>query len=150
MENKKAELLERIEELREKHEEKIYDLRPSSWSISDPLYDILNEVADDLEYDSDIMGRLDDIADRVYAMLSEDDFDDIDCELLDIEFEIENLTFDDDVVIEKIDNYFVYYSDAWEYLSNNHITDFEEAMEYGLTNVCAIATYYLNEEYWGL
>ena len=48
---------------------------------------------------------------------------------------------------EEVDREFIYYSDAFNYLMDNNITDFEDAFkEFGATNVCGIAYYYcLNE-----
>ena len=47
---------------------------------------------------------------------------------------------------EEIDSYFTYYSDAWDYLSDNNITDFGEAIHYGMCyDVCSIACYYAEE-----
>lgn len=54
----------------------------------------------------------------------------------------------DDVMYE-LDSYFTYYSDAWDYLQDNCITDFDEAIkEWGVHDVCGIACYYAREEIW--
>lgn len=53
----------------------------------------------------------------------------------------------EDLINEEIDGWFIYYSDAWDYLQDNQITDFSEAIqEWGATDICAIATYYAREE----
>ena len=51
-----------------------------------------------------------------------------------------------DAIIEECDSYLIYYSDAWEYLSSNNITDFDEAIAEGNKDVCSIACYYLTQE----
>ena len=52
-----------------------------------------------------------------------------------------------DAISEECDSMFTYYSDAWDYLRDNGITDFDEAInECGCTNVCSIAWYYLRQE----
>ena len=51
-----------------------------------------------------------------------------------------------DAIREECDNYFTYYSDAWDYLQNNSITDFDEAINDGFTGICGFAYYYLVEE----
>ena len=48
---------------------------------------------------------------------------------------------------EELDSYFTYYSDAWEYLEDNNITDFEDAFyEWNATDICSIACYYAYTE----
>ena len=51
-----------------------------------------------------------------------------------------------DAISEDCDNYFIYYSDAWNYLEDNCITDFDDAVAEGCTGVCSIAYYYLRDE----
>lgn len=48
-------------------------------------------------------------------------------------------------VYEEVSEYFIYYSDAWNYLMDEYISDFADAMREGCTDVCAIASYYLRE-----
>lgn len=150
MENKRKQLFEKLEAAREKFAEKIADLRPSSWSLSDDLYDILDEVVDDIEYYGDEACELDRIEAKIEECTTEDDFEEIERDIMNIEDDIDNLTIDDDLVIEKINDHFIYYDDAWDYLKNQDIVDFEEAIALGgFHNICGIATYYLMEEYWG-
>lgn len=55
----------------------------------------------------------------------------------------------DDMLNEELDSWFTYYEDAWEYLQDNNITDFSDAIhEWGATDICAIAMYYAREEIW--
>lgn len=51
-----------------------------------------------------------------------------------------------DAIDEEIDNYFIYYSDAWDYLQETCTTDFEEAIHEGHTGICGFACYYLRDE----
>lgn len=52
----------------------------------------------------------------------------------------------EDALREECDYMFTYYSDAWDYLIENNITDFEDAMyEWNATGVCSIACYYLTQ-----
>lgn len=52
-----------------------------------------------------------------------------------------------DAISEEIDSYFTYYSDAWDYLQDNSITDFEDAIrDGGCMDICSIAYYYLDAE----
>ena len=52
-----------------------------------------------------------------------------------------------DAIRDECDSYFTYYSDAWDYLIDNNITDFEDAIRYGgCENVSSIAYYYLEQE----
>lgn len=83
--------------------------------------------------EDNLWGELYDIA---YA-IAEDFADDADIEESDF---IDNLLY-------EIDNHFIYYADAWEYLQDNGITDFSEAIdEFNATNVCSIAGYYAYQE----
>lgn len=60
--------------------------------------------------------------------------------------EIDQWDFED-MVREELDSWFTYYDDAWDYLQDNCITDFSEAIqEWGATDICAIALYYAQEE----
>ena len=48
---------------------------------------------------------------------------------------------------EELGSYFTYYSDAFDFLQENNITDFNDAIqEWGATDVCAIACYYAREQ----
>ena len=50
-------------------------------------------------------------------------------------------------ILDVVDGYFTYYSDAWDYLQVNGITDFSEAYdEWEATDVCVIATYYAYQD----
>ena len=61
-----------------------------------------------------------------------------------IDYDIEDI---EERINEELDNYFTYYSDAWEYLQDNNITDFEDAFyEWNATDICGIACYYAHEE----
>lgn len=61
------------------------------------------------------------------------------------EFDFENLIFG------EIDSSMIYYSDAWSYLQDNNITDFEDAIkEYEAYNITSIACYYLQQEVYEL
>ena len=52
-----------------------------------------------------------------------------------------------DAVYEECDSMFIYYSDAWDYLQDQCITDFTEAIDnVGAKNICGIACYYLEQE----
>lgn len=52
-----------------------------------------------------------------------------------------------DAILDEVGEYFIYYSDAWDYLQDNAITDFEDAFyEWNTTDVCGIASYYLCED----
>ena len=53
----------------------------------------------------------------------------------------------DEEIRHEIDNSIIYYCDAWNYLQENQITDFYEAInEFGLTGVTSIACYYIMDE----
>lgn len=146
MENRKTDLLERIENMREDYESKIEELRPS-WDYSSDLMDILDECVDELDSNCDILSKLDELEEKLRGELDEDEWEEIENDLDDIDNEIYNLEVDTDKVIEAISDHFIYYSDAWEYLQNADQTDFEDAFNYGATDVCAIATYYMLREY---
>ena len=51
-----------------------------------------------------------------------------------------------DILNQECDDYFIYYDDAWDYLRDNSITDFDDAVANGCTNVCAIACWYAYQE----
>lgn len=52
-----------------------------------------------------------------------------------------------DEVMNEIDSQFIYYDDAWNYLQEQNITDFTDAInEFGCTDLMGIATYYLLQE----
>ena len=56
--------------------------------------------------------------------------------------EIDQWQFED-MLHEELDSWFTYYDDAWDYLRDNNITDFTEAIrEWDATDICAIAFYY--------
>ena len=62
--------------------------------------------------------------------------------------EIDTSDFDD-MLNEELDSWFTYYDDAWDYLRDNNITDFSDAIhEWGATDICGIACYYAREEIW--
>ena len=46
----------------------------------------------------------------------------------------------------EIDRSLIYYSDAFNYLMDENITDYEDAINWGATNITSIAYYYLTEE----
>lgn len=57
----------------------------------------------------------------------------------------------EDRIFEEVGEYFIYYSDAFNYLRDNHIYDFEDAISEGFgKNVCSIASYYLEQEVFDL
>lgn len=52
-----------------------------------------------------------------------------------------------DEVLNEIDSQFIYYDDAWNYLQEQDITDFTNAIrEFGCTDLMGIASYYVLEE----
>ena len=54
--------------------------------------------------------------------------------------------FYDDLIYE-VDSYFTYYSDVWDYLQDNGITDFSEAIdEWQVTDICGFACYSVEQE----
>lgn len=98
---------------------------------------------------------------RVKRMINES----VDSEFVDVfENALEHFDQDEDVdeydyedaIRDECDSWFIYYQDAWDYLQDNNITDFDEAIdEWGAKDVCAIACYYFVEacmrelsEYW--
>ena len=147
MENKKAELLEKIEELRGDYDSKIEELRPSWDYYTSDLSDIIDECVDELDSNCDILSRLDELEENLQEELTEIDLEEIENDLDDIDSEIYDLELDSDKVIEAICDHFIYYADAWEYLQSTGQTDFEDAFNYGAMDICAIATYYMMREY---
>lgn len=147
MENKKAELLEKIENMREDYDSKIEELRPSWDYYTSDLSDIIDECVDELDNNCLILSKLDDLEEKLRDDLDEDELEEIENDLDDIDSEIYDLELDSDKVIEAIYDYFIYYDDAWEYLKNTGQTDFEDAFNYGAMDICAIATYYMMREY---
>ena len=51
-----------------------------------------------------------------------------------------------DLLWEVLDDAFIYYSDAFEYLQKTGNTDFEEPVKEGFTGVCQIAYYFCEQE----
>lgn len=52
-----------------------------------------------------------------------------------------------DEIMNEIDSQFMYYDDAWNYLQEQNITDFTDAIrEFGVTDIMGIASYYLLDE----
>ena len=83
--------------------------------------------------DESLAGISEDIIDNILSGMDEDE-----------EFDIEDIECRID---EELDSYFTYYSDAWEYLQDNNITDFEDAFyEWNATGICSIACYYAHGE----
>ena len=82
---------------------------------------------------SSVSGEAEDVLQRVLDRYDEDD---------------ENIDESDvyDYVYEEAGDYFIYYSDAFDYLQDNSITDYDDAICEGCHDVCSIATYYLIEE----
>lgn len=147
MQNKKQELLERIRELEEKLTEKWNEETSYNWDYSAVANDIKEEVWDEIkeQYEEKIEGikmEIEEPDDIVSIEVIETRIDDL-------EYEIDNLEIDVDLVNEKVNDYFIYYSDAWEYLQDNDITDFSDAFDNGCTQVCEIAAFYLSDEFWG-
>ena len=147
MQNKKQELLERIEELDEKLIDKWNEETSYNWDYSAVANDIKEEVWDEIkeQYEEKIeyiKMEIEEPDDIVYV-------EDIEAKIDDLEWDIDNLEIDVDLVNEKVNDYFIYYSDAWEYLQDNDITDFQYAFKWGCTDICSIATYYLGAEFWG-
>lgn len=87
------------------------------------LRKVLNERLEKVEY-----GYSDDAFDVVYNMIH--DYD--------------NLSYDN--VYDASDSVFTYWSDAFEYLNNQSIPDFKEAIAEGHSRIESIAWYYLMEE----
>ncbi len=77
--------------------------------------------------------------------LSSQAYNVLDC----ISDDLDTLTQDDiqDNLYNYLDGEFIYYSDAFDYLTDNNITDFEDAIKnYGAYDVCSIACYCLEQE----
>lgn len=52
-----------------------------------------------------------------------------------------------DEIMNEIDSQFIYYGDAWNYLQEQDITDFTNAIrEFGCTDLMGIASYFVLEE----
>lgn len=54
-----------------------------------------------------------------------------------------------DYIFEEVGETFIYYKDAFNFIVDRWITDFEEAFNVGLTGICQIASYYLEQEVYG-
>lgn len=145
MENRKQELYDKIEEARADLDAAFERLVPD-YRVSSELYDSVEQVVDEQKDDCPYYDDLDDLVVRVENTETEEELDEIESDLDDLIYEIDNITLDDDKVIELLSDYFMYYSDAFDYLQNNDITDFDEAIEMGNRDICSIATYYLLRE----
>ena len=115
--------------------------------MSDELYDILDNIVDEIDNNNNIVAQLDNAEEKLEECENMDDLDDVECELDDIEDEIENLEIDSKDVYDVIYDHFIYDDDAYEYLKSQNISDFEDAIADGITRVCDIASYYLIQEY---
>ena len=52
-----------------------------------------------------------------------------------------------DEIMNEIDSQFIYYDDAWNYLQEQDITDFTNAIrEFGASDLMGIASYYVLQE----
>ena len=52
-------------------------------------------------------------------------------------------------IYDEVGEAFIYYADAFDYIREQWITDFQDAFNEGFgENVCTIATYYLEQEIW--
>lgn len=52
----------------------------------------------------------------------------------------------EDKLFEGIDDALIYYADSWDYLIDQKITDFSDAIGNGCSALTSIAAYYLEEE----
>lgn len=55
-----------------------------------------------------------------------------------------------DTYWEVTDDTFMYYNDAFEYVKNYGDNDFKESVMEGFTNICQIAAYFLEQEFFDL
>lgn len=55
-----------------------------------------------------------------------------------------------DLIWQTLDSSCMYYSDAFNYLQECNIIDFEDAFKQGFYNLCGIYYYYLEEEVYDL
>lgn len=55
-----------------------------------------------------------------------------------------------DALWEITDDTFMYYNDAWDYMKYYGDTDLEDAVEQGFTNICGVAWYNLEHEFYDL
>lgn len=55
-----------------------------------------------------------------------------------------------DAYWETTDDTFMYYSDAFDYVKNYGDYDFKEPVAEGFTNICQIASYFLEQEFFDL
>lgn len=147
MQNKKLELIARLNEMDEKLFDKWNEETSYNWDYSADANDIKEEVWDEMkeEWKSKIEDTKVDIEDAEDIETLEGIENYIDH----LEWDIEHLEIDTDLVNEKVNDYFIYYNDAYDYLQDNNITDFEDAFNNGYTDICGIATYYLGAEFWG-
>lgn len=145
MENKKDYLFGKIEEARDNIGYVFEELIPQ-YDVSSELYDIIEQLVDEQKDECPYYDELNELCIRVENAETEQELDDIESDLDDLALEIDNMTLDHDKVIDAISDYFIYYSDAFDYLQNQDITDFTEAIEYGYKDICSIATFYLLKE----
>lgn len=81
-------------------------------------------------YSAEALQALDDLIDRA---LDEEGFDDF-----------------YDAYWEATDDTFTYYDDAWDYMKKYGDNDLSDAVHEGFTNICQIAGYNLEQEFFGL
>lgn len=55
-----------------------------------------------------------------------------------------------DTLWEVTEDTFMYYNDAWDYMKHYGDTDLEEAVRAGFTNICGVAWYNLEQEFYEL
>lgn len=141
----KNELHERVENLLSLLDDKA-DSMELSYDYSQEASDIVLECIDELRDEIDLDSKMEDLHSKIDELNNMDDLEEIEQEIESIEQDIEYLEIDSDTLMYKIDECFIYYYKAWEYLQEHGITDFEDAFNNGYTDVCSIATYYLMQE----
>lgn len=55
-----------------------------------------------------------------------------------------------DTLWEVTEDTFMYYNDAWDYMKHYGDTDLEDAVRQGFTNICGVAWYNLEHEFYDL
>lgn len=146
MEHVKLSLRAKLEDTFGLLEDKLWDLKSGNYSTD--LEDIIEEAVDELENDFELEEKVNDLVEKIACAETIEELEEIEGEIDLLECDIDDLALDDENIIDKINEHFVYYDDAWEYLQCSDITDFEEAFDNGITDITGIATYYLEQEYY--
>lgn len=138
-------------------EERREELYPGVWDVSDTLYEVATTAVDSVM--DDLIDEVDDLKERLNDLeniaedVIDDDLDDILSDINALRDRVDDIEYSEeltDALHEEMDRAFIYYSDAWDYLQERGITDFEDAFKNGCTNICSIAYYYLSEEYYSI